>query len=234
MKRFIKYFWDINKMVTRLMNRIRRIRERPRYAEYWYTNENLFGIMKGMDFREDDEVLAICGSGDQPLAMIETARQVWAIDHDENQIGLAHFLVDLLKRRKYSEFLEGREWDYFSIERLKRIRRNLKRLNLTQADLFSLPKELTSRTYSKIYLSNALTYGSASESQAISTLEALVRILNPKGLVYTSQCDGDRKYFESNSSFEKDGVLTERARLYHRPPHETIKQWNPSVYRKVK
>ena len=58
-KRFLNLFFEIP----------------PRGVGYRLTNENLFGIISGLNLQSEDIILSICGSGDQPLAMIEKAKE---------------------------------------------------------------------------------------------------------------------------------------------------------------
>ena len=44
--------------------------------EYSCTNEDLKGIMAGLDLSPTDRVLTVAGSGDQAFAFLEFARQV--------------------------------------------------------------------------------------------------------------------------------------------------------------
>ena len=205
----------------------------PKGIGYRGTNENLFSIMEGLDLQEDDVVLSICGSGDQPLAILETASEVHAIDSNPKQIEIANYGIRCLERSKFKKFLSsanksGQGIDrepYFTIERLLRIQRNLHRLNLYVADLRSLPDSITKRVYSKIYLSNAFGYGmDRLEEKIVSTAQTLVDILSKRGLIYVATTYG---FFNKIPSMATDTQLTQKARS-----HYNRLTGPPSVYRK--
>lgn len=56
---------------------------------YSHTNESLDAIVKGMNVNETDDIIAVCGSGDQAFALLEYAGSVLAVDSDRQQIEYA-------------------------------------------------------------------------------------------------------------------------------------------------
>jgi len=53
---------------------------------YYFTNESLEAIITGLEPNSEDNVLTICGSGDQAFALLEFGCQVIAIDENPQQI----------------------------------------------------------------------------------------------------------------------------------------------------
>jgi len=146
------------------------------------TNENLDAITLGMDISEEDIVLAICGSGDQPFAIAEKATVI-AVDINPVQIQYAKHRVQMLEEGDVKGFLKT---DLTSLEnmlkllsfdymtslktkrnlvtlinrnryfkqpgRLDRIARNLEKVTYVIGNIF----ELDITGFSKVYLSHTL------------------------------------------------------------------------------
>jgi len=68
------------------------------------TNESLAAIVNGLDVNETDDILAICGSGDQAFALLEKAHSVTAVDIYKNQVDYARYRKRCLKEEKYAFF----------------------------------------------------------------------------------------------------------------------------------
>ena len=60
--------------------------------EYSLTNESLEAIIEGLSIQEDDSILAVGGSGDQILAMLEFTPRIVGVDYNQSQ-------VEFMKRR---------------------------------------------------------------------------------------------------------------------------------------
>jgi len=117
---------------------------------YYVTNENLEAIMLGLDIQEGDRVLAICGSGDQALAMLENGAEVVAVDKVRAQLVYAREQVKLLRQGNFDGFLNPPQDDhtscfyqnrkeYFSCHgRLEKIRSNLGRISFIEGNIFCL------------------------------------------------------------------------------------------------
>src|SRR3989338_6857639 len=73
---------------------------------YSYTNEDLRGIILGLDFSPEDSVLAVAGSGDQAFAFLEFTRQVKAVDIVPEQIELMRQKAEALRIGDYDEFFK--------------------------------------------------------------------------------------------------------------------------------
>ncbi|HLC57300.1 MAG TPA: DUF3419 family protein [Candidatus Nanoarchaeia archaeon] len=202
-KRFLNLFFEIP----------------PRGVGYRLTNENLFGIISGLNLQSEDIILSICGSGDQPLAMIEKAKEVHAIDFRSKQIEIAKYKIGCLQRGNFKRFLNfGNDgWvnteieDYFTPEKLLKIQRNLPRLHLHVADLLDLPEGITRRAYSRIYLSNVLSASGYDNPRTPQAVETLIQILSDGGLIYSA--DENRKHLNQHP-LKIEPSLTERARIY--------------------
>lgn len=184
---------------------------------YSYTNEDLRGIILGLDFSPEDSVLAVAGSGDQAFAFLEFARQVKAVDIVPEQIELIRQKAEALQVGDYDEFLrvdgtgsadgwmygqyslefkrfdEMRKRKYFAEDdnqRLERIRRNLGNLVIAEpANVLEIAQ--TESGFSKIYLSNVFGYGDdGSDMWVTQILGNIARNLPLGGLIYVANHDG--------------------------------------------
>ncbi len=132
---------------------------------YRITNESLDSIVGGLSPALDDRILAICGSGDQALALLEYAGYVLAVDNNPAQIDYALKRIELVRLGLFERFLHlpaiqrrsglDSRYEYFSMPgRLSRIRERLGRLDVRNCDLTGA---LTSE-FTKVYLSNVPGY----------------------------------------------------------------------------
>ena len=180
---------------------------------YSYTNEDLRGIILGLDFSPEDSVLAVAGSGDQAFAFLEFTRQVKAVDIVPEQIELMRQKAEALRIGDYDEFfkveatgsydgnLSGSHSPEFSEfnrhrrrmyfaeddpQRLERVRANLDNLVIAEpADILKVAQ--TESGFSKIYLSNVLGYGDGiSYANATEILGNIARNLPIDGLIYVA------------------------------------------------
>lgn len=170
-----------------------------------YTNECLDTIVKGLDVNPSDDIIAICGSGDQAFAMLEYANSVLAVDNDKEQVEYAMRRAEALKAGDIEKFLRPvpescldlimvgsdmkRSIAYFSQPgRLERIRNNLGRLDIKHVNDFL--DEVGKNKFSKAYLSNILGYNpsTAKPEGRIAYLEKAAAGLREPGLIYMSNC----------------------------------------------
>lgn len=214
------------------------------------TNESLDSVVGGLDVGSDDDVLSICGSGDQPLAILEKARSVVAVDIDSEQLSYALTRVELIQIGKFSLFRNPDVftacsfWDlvralnhretvvstYFTSERLCRIQARLQRLTVRKGDIFEWrdnPDWSESR-FDKVYLSNALDAPSSVGNANV--MSRLLPAIKQLGLIYVT----DRFFIdlfaqEINGQLELDEERTNIARR----GHADLLHWNPGVYRKI-
>lgn len=206
---------------------------------YSCTNEDLRGIVLGLDFSPDDSVLAVAGSGDQAFAFLEFARQVKAVDIVPEQIELMRQKAEALRVGNYDEFLrveatgscdgylagthsphfgefnKGRRRKYFAEDdpqRLEIIRANLDNLVIAKpANILKVAR--TESGFSKIYLSNVLGYeNDGSDMMVTQILGNIARNLSLSGLIYVANHDGLIR--KSISFFEDEGGENIKDDLY--------------------
>lgn len=214
---------------------------------YLFTNEDLGGIIAGMNLSSADDVLAIAGSGDQAFAMLEFAGTVQAVDSVEMQIKLMKMRAKALKDGDYEAFLwySGSKYSiaskfvdyhperlknrdcYFNEEgRLEKIRGNLPCLSILRPrDILTAAKK---KGFSKVYLSNALYYSHNNEN-VFGILEGIARNMSKGGLIYiTNSNDVRGSYLPHELSF--DVFLSDLARTNELGRDKNLK-WEPAVYR---
>lgn len=220
---------------------------------HFWTSENLASIVAGLDLKESDKVLAICGSGDQALAILEYAGKVEARDRNRSQLdfvkrraellrtghyGTARLLVTNIEVKNRFPALQDEDSEtkykspserYLTDERLERIRPKLRLLELTLGNIFD--GELNEAN--KIYLSNALTH---SGQWVVTNLGNIARNLPVQGLIYVADSNFLRLQKLAGPEWDKpllprgviiDKELTARAKGYDNG------QFFPEVYRKV-
>ncbi len=136
---------------------------------YYATNESLDAIVKGLDLQPTDEVLAICGSGDQAFAMLEHVDKVIAIDYDPAQIKYAKkrklalqdgdinkFIFPVSQIHIVEELVEEfpARCEYFQDpERIRKIQAKLHKIEFLERDIRNIiPNQFSPQ---KLYLSHA-------------------------------------------------------------------------------
>lgn len=174
---------------------------------YTVTNEDLASIVKGLDIRESDLVLSIAASGDQPLALLEGAGKVVAVDKYRIQLAYARRQAELIRIGNYKRFLKKTRADYMLMAqnqenpelekpyalacserqkyfsapgRLDRIRTNINKLEFRLADIYGMENE----AFDKIYVSNTIYYRPMQDR-----LDKIVALLNIGGLLYVTNGD---------------------------------------------
>ncbi len=215
---------------------------RPKFPSAYYkvTNESLDGIVQGLDLQPSDQVLAICGSGDQAFAMLEHVASVLAIDKQPSQVDLARYRLECLAKGDYEGFLlsgsrfgkftdlDKRDAYFRSPGRLETIRSKL--LNLTILEK-QLSEAITLRPFTKYYLSNVIGDYISSMKLILELMQRMTDHLPVGGLIYmadgeklkTSDCTYHSKL---PHNLQEDKDLTRKAAL-----HEEL--WMPVVFRKV-
>lgn len=88
----------------------------PSIITHKLTNESLDAVVKGMGAKQGDNVLAICGSGMQAFALLESVDSVVAIDCHHNQAEYANYLKQLFKSEDYIRFLGLKHWKERKLE----------------------------------------------------------------------------------------------------------------------
>ena len=205
---------------------------------YWCTNESLKSIVNGLDVNSQDEILAICGSGDQAFAILELAKRVVAIDKNSKQLELAEERRDMIKEGDFKFFWNNHLYLadkdkrksvfnkrklYFNKERLRRIKNNIDNLSFLNEDIFYIGNNGNNLgSFTKIYLSNAQ-----------GVIENILSLIPLGGLIYYSF--NEKEYPESDDEKHSKIIsrplflkeeLTEKARMYEN-------RWYPLVYEKV-
>lgn len=176
--------------------------------QYSCGNESLDAIVSGLDIQPDDVILAVAGSGDQPLALLERAAKVIAVDINPVQIELLKKRLELLKKGDYNGFLSieerGEADGCFSghyMEPLEQANRKFREKyfmdrfgilakkigNLEVLEPMDVLRAIQERSFSKAYLSNVLGFESSLSSRNL--LYALSERLPINGLVYVSNHD---------------------------------------------
>ncbi len=149
---------------------------------HYHTNESLDAIIKGMDLKSTDRVLAICGSGEQAFAVLEHAGRVRAFDRESLQTDYAKMRKQTLADGDYEKFLQSEEdryrtaaIHYFHKARMEAIQNKLQELSIETKSYDSILAERTQ--YDKIYLSN-IFFGEKEirESAGIIAVNGLVYI----------------------------------------------------------
>lgn len=110
------------------------------------------------------------GSGDQPLALLEKAKKVIAVDLDPQQVDFARRRIAMLREGRFDAFLnEGidgldkyeddarvqRDAYFLAPGRLERIRQKLGQLEIVKADIITI---LRKGLHTKCYFSNTIGY----------------------------------------------------------------------------
>ena len=88
--------------------------------KYGASNEALRAVVAGMDINPSDRVLAVCGSGDVPFALLEgipsgSSGSILAVDTAQVQVNYAKHKAECLKRMNLKGFMhceEIGEWRY--------------------------------------------------------------------------------------------------------------------------
>lgn len=206
-------------------------------VRYPITNELLEPIVKGLDLKESDKVLAVGGSGDQAFAILEYAGEVLAVDNVPAQVVVMEQHARLIKRGQFEEFLYPKELEgistlsrsldqrdlYFSEgERLSRIRSKLHNISFEFGDVFDISER---GGFNKIYLSNVLTFNVGSTTMKTDNFMRLSARLPKDSLIYAAAVNSMPDYLMSMLAVDED--LTSLARSYEDD------SWDQVVYRKL-
>ncbi len=229
---------------------------------YARTNESLESVVAGMDAGSSDSVLAICGSGDQAFALLETAGMVLAVDDKRAQVDYFLRRAEMLRDGNYEAFLgfqaigqKGKIFapprtlermkagldarkKYFSAEgRLERIRKKLSLLVGDSGDIIETAVSIPG--FTKIYLSNALGYPNPAEADVKGMLAQISENIDPGCLVYVANhnelvkaCGSEKELMPKGLSI--DAFRTARARKFNTEiPSDSGAEWMPAVYVKA-
>jgi hypothetical protein len=223
---------------------------------YPATNESLEAIVKGLDIKEGDNVLAISGSGDQPFAILENASSVTGVDYNEVQHRFVLNRAEMLRAGQFSNFVlagksvEGcdiernieRRKEYFSSNgRLQKISSKMNRFGSEFGDFYEIV-ERKGRMFRKLYLSNIMSFNKFDNLYwDAPDLKRIAPSVQPGTLVYLADanriwgerywgersCDPDE---ETKKHWEVCQKLTQIARGLH--TGYTFPLWVPTVLRR--
>jgi hypothetical protein len=194
------------------------------------TNESVEAVVNGLEPTSTNIIGSICCVAEVPLALLEYADRVIALDINPQVLKLALRNVNYISTGDYQSFIkqmflrENRK--YFSVEgRLDKIKEKLDCLEVIKGDVF---RELSS-SVDKMYLSNALTFAGGRTVKVRQGLELVAEILPSEGLAYFS---GGYNIYDA---VRMDGGLPEKLspsdRLTNKAK-EHEKDWRPLVLRK--
>lgn len=211
--------------------------------KYYYTNENLTAIIKGLEPKSSDAILSVGGSGDQAFALVERAGLVVVADTNPAQMEYISRRKQYLRDGDYARFLGEKlllrsmqrtkmrsKNSYFKMQdRLEKIRNNLENLILLDAaSIFDIAE--LSEGFDKIYLSNAIGYNGKKTDfdSADQTLQTVAAKMNNHGLIYLVVTLGTRSSAQAKlkklKSVKFDENLSKKAR-------RAKQNWIPFVYR---
>lgn len=203
------------------------------------TNENLDAIMAGLAPSSSDNILAICGSGDQAFALLEDAAWVHAVDSSETAIRYAQQRQRSLREDNPGGFFIGvvepdsgavaeHTLSYFSREgRLAVLAQKAERISFEVSDIF----DCIFWRFNKIYLSNVFNWLSSEgggQSSFAHYLQQLIHWTSPGAVIYVADETPALQQFAFPPFFQKQTELTERARVYG----TGLNVWAPIVYEK--
>lgn len=200
--------------------------ELEHYAEkcyFAYTNECLEAIVAGLSLNENDDVLAVCGSGDQPFAMLEYTDRILAVDTYLSQVNYARKRKELILDGYFDEafnFSDARTKNYFHRERIDKIRRNLEKLKIEHVNI----EDVNYADFSKIYFSNVSGHNRTKDHRL--------------GMKLLGTKEGTLLYFSNDfyfskaleRKFEVDNDLSHKAQRLQEQGKINF-TWYPVVYR---
>ncbi len=208
------------------------------------TNENLDAIVAGLDLEPTDDVLAICGSGDQAFAILEYAHSVLAVDNQPGQVRFAKERKNALFDGDYKHFLFPQgivHGDYYvnkrnkyfrKPERLDLIKSKIRRAKFSVKDITKVPNL---GRFSKFYFSNAIGYTGFQDPETRFIRRLVVE--TPVGsLIYCSD-DRDARYILQCRPPKHVWELSEAQELTRLACQITNSNgggWKPIVFRKIR
>lgn len=173
-------------------------------ADYLSTNESLEAIMQCMELTRKDNVLAICGSGDQVFAMSEYAGDIIAMDLSLEQIEYAESQRNTILRGNLMEFIYTHtDWAYMKNSkvrqkyfskagRMEKIRENLGRISFASGDIKAYSP---GAKFSRFYLSNVHL---GDDVEDVEVICRVMRGLSAGGICYHAS-GAELKYMISTS-----------------------------------
>jgi len=118
---------------------------------------------------KEDNILSICGSGDQAFLMVEKGAKVLAVDKNKLQIEYSQLRLKSLFKKDFEDFVIPKNnqfyspltykdsWGEYSKKlNLQNLIKNRKNINFLQGDIFNPGVNLSK--FNKIYLSNSVEH----------------------------------------------------------------------------
>ncbi len=202
-------------------------------VRFHITNESLDKIMAGMHPQDGQRFLAVCGSGDVPIALSEFG-EVVSFDNNEAQIAYAEIHKQILAQGDFYHFLDPEFYlptelvqsrsKYFE-KRLPFLQHSVQRVSFTLGDINTLPVE---GYFDSIYLSNILSYrqNKYSFKQKNALLRRCRKMLRKNGILYLTDGNSIQTKFLTRMKLEIDRNLTEQGAYENR-------RYLPSVLRAI-
>ncbi|MFA5142116.1 MAG: hypothetical protein WC471_04050 [Candidatus Woesearchaeota archaeon] len=138
---------------------------------FFHTNESLDAIIAGLIPQSNDNILAICGSGDQAFALVQYGAKVFAVDNIPEQVTYAESRKTALLKEDITGFLPASYLPENRIRGAQRIlipqiqkvlvpKKIIPHLDGLQFKTGNLFNELLDNTleFNKMYLSNSMEY----------------------------------------------------------------------------
>lgn len=203
---------------------------------YSCTNKSIPSIIAGMEPQEGERILAVCGSGDQAFALLESGATMIAVDKDVRQVEFAKARFRKLRDGDYHGFLDAppafnpcdpiaRDIYFGRGERMENIRARLANISFRVQDVREVGDVVD-----KAYLSNVLDWLRSDSEFVRGFFEQIASHVGGNGLVYLAD-KGIVKEHKAvwHEEFDVDKRLTERAKslTYCGDTH-----WIPIVLRK--
>jgi len=136
---------------------------------YIHTNENLEFLLEGLNPSKEDNILSICGSGDQAFSMMERGAKVLAVDINKIQLKYSQLRLISLFNEDFEDFfilkenpfynflLNGSFWkEHYKKMKLSNLIEHKGNVQFLEKDIFDLNINLSK--FNKVYLSNSIEH----------------------------------------------------------------------------
>lgn len=213
---------------------------------YYHATESLDSVIRVLEVKPDDSILAVCSSGDLTFAIAENVGNIVSVDRSPAQVHYAQARKELLEANDWDGFLfvpeifYDYEWmlrrrnEYFLKDgRLQRIADRTDSISFQESDIFEVARQNPDR-FTKIYVSNVFGYSYTHPKFYPERMSVLANSLVSDGLIYITDYDYIRLRAHRKGlkvlipeTLQVDKGLTGLARRYEHP------FWSPVVYKKM-
>jgi len=233
----------------------------PAGVRDYRTNERLDSIGTAFE-RVSGTIIAICGSGDQGLAILEHLNpqtdELLLVDCNGHQLDYAQQRFEGIAKGNFechreqgipahkthqSNIAVGNA--YLSDERLDRISRRLGIVRFVKADIFDVDSAIHGRDHTALYLSNAPCCFTGRSEQAVEAFQALAAHQSEGTLVY-QVVDSSKSYRRNDgaivSGLQRVGYWVQQADVWQSDQQITgliksieqrgVEQWEPVLARR--